>query len=436
MQTTPYDVLGVRPGARGDEIEYAYRGRRSQYHPDRYAQADAETQAWATQKMQELNQAYAALKSGSNANVASPTSARTEQSAPALDGLKVLLQEKIGDGSWNKVYVGKAIPPKKLSGALGSYAEGVHPSKILALLDNTLFGGAKEGLVLFEEGVRFKVDPGNSVRSFAFTEIETIQWDRSKLYINSREVAKFALPDDDACRYLFQLVNECLEASGSSAADSNSRQTPREESGNHGRKDDIETLAKTLTACHRLAVEAVVDEGYGTSSGEDQYNFEQCFNSLFRAVAPHVAHMLDNAIEIRVQGGPRIGVTFFTNFITTLGMLYGLGLAAVPADIRTGMGSIFNDLLDPIERYAEEFIALVEDSLGEELELQSDYVQANATLFASAGRSESELEFMGHTVLGALRRVGLSDAAAKEIVEVSIHNFIRWASTHLSTFAE
>lgn len=36
----PYDILGIRPNAGRDEIELAYKGRRSQYHPDRYAQSD------------------------------------------------------------------------------------------------------------------------------------------------------------------------------------------------------------------------------------------------------------------------------------------------------------------------------------------------------------------------------------------------------------
>ena len=56
-----YDVLGIRPGASPQEIELAYRSRRSQYHPDKYADADADTVKWATQKMQEVNAAYTAL---------------------------------------------------------------------------------------------------------------------------------------------------------------------------------------------------------------------------------------------------------------------------------------------------------------------------------------------------------------------------------------
>lgn len=58
----PYEILGIRLSAGGEEIELAYRGRRSQYHPDRYTSSDAETLNWATSKMQEVNQAYAALR--------------------------------------------------------------------------------------------------------------------------------------------------------------------------------------------------------------------------------------------------------------------------------------------------------------------------------------------------------------------------------------
>lgn len=55
------DTLGVRPGASRNEIELAYRGRRSQYHPDRYAGEGPEAVEWATGRMKEVNVAYQAL---------------------------------------------------------------------------------------------------------------------------------------------------------------------------------------------------------------------------------------------------------------------------------------------------------------------------------------------------------------------------------------
>ncbi|WP_312917227.1 DnaJ domain-containing protein [Stenotrophomonas sp.] len=56
-----YEVLGVRPEAPLWEIEPANKGRRSQYHPDRYAAGGEAAVAWATAKMQAINKACAAL---------------------------------------------------------------------------------------------------------------------------------------------------------------------------------------------------------------------------------------------------------------------------------------------------------------------------------------------------------------------------------------
>lgn len=56
-----YDILGIRPSASEQEIELAYKGRRSQYHPDKYAESDTDTLKWATDQMQAVNKAYAVL---------------------------------------------------------------------------------------------------------------------------------------------------------------------------------------------------------------------------------------------------------------------------------------------------------------------------------------------------------------------------------------
>jgi hypothetical protein len=45
------------------------------------------------------------------------------------------------------------LPPKKLSAALGSYASEIAPAEVLALIDTTVFGGAKEGVLLTENGM-------------------------------------------------------------------------------------------------------------------------------------------------------------------------------------------------------------------------------------------------------------------------------------------
>ena len=56
MAKSPYEVLGVRPGATQDEIKKAYRVMVKKYHPDSYKDHPLET--LAKEKMQEINEAY------------------------------------------------------------------------------------------------------------------------------------------------------------------------------------------------------------------------------------------------------------------------------------------------------------------------------------------------------------------------------------------
>ena len=78
MAKSPYDVLGVRPGATTEEIKKAYRGLVKKYHPDNYQNHPLED--LAKEKMQEINDAYDQL-SNPNANNARNTSNDANQNA-------------------------------------------------------------------------------------------------------------------------------------------------------------------------------------------------------------------------------------------------------------------------------------------------------------------------------------------------------------------
>ena len=196
-----YEVLGVRPSAAQEEIELAYKGRRSQYHPDRYAQSDPETQAWATARMQEVNEAYQVLASAEsratfdrqrNTGHTPRQDARQEHAAPEpriQDAAAILLKP---EWEWfhDKVYARPNIPSKKLEAAIASYAPGVSPEDVIVLLDDTVFGGAKEGLLVTSDALYCK-QKFESPRQLPFKAITQVEpGTDSRVMVNGVEFFK------------------------------------------------------------------------------------------------------------------------------------------------------------------------------------------------------------------------------------------------------
>jgi len=72
MAKSPYEVLGVKPGATPDEIKKAYRTMVKKYHPDNYK--DHPLENLAKEKMQEINEAYDQLTTGNYQHGASNSS--------------------------------------------------------------------------------------------------------------------------------------------------------------------------------------------------------------------------------------------------------------------------------------------------------------------------------------------------------------------------
>ncbi len=60
--TTPWKVLGIKPGASDEAIRAAYQEKVQKYHPDRVEGMGPEVVAVAERHTQEINAAYDALK--------------------------------------------------------------------------------------------------------------------------------------------------------------------------------------------------------------------------------------------------------------------------------------------------------------------------------------------------------------------------------------
>lgn len=62
-------------------------------------------------------------------------------------------KSKISD---DRIYFSPEIPEKKLNNAIAEFARGESPESVLVLIDDSLFGSAKEGLLLSETSIYIK----------------------------------------------------------------------------------------------------------------------------------------------------------------------------------------------------------------------------------------------------------------------------------------
>jgi len=220
-----YEVLGIRPSAGPDEIELAYRGRRSQYHPDRYANSDVETLSWATSKMKELNEAYAALKDPDararfdwersqqkqghqqgrhQSESCGPTPPPLPSLAQALEGLE------LNGEPLERIFIAPHIPRKKLAGALESYGEGLSAKDVVVLIDDTLFGGAREGVLMTEAEIRCKA-VFQRAETRLLGVLSELAADGKHLYIEGERCIELNMPNKGDLKRLFEAVTQYLQ---------------------------------------------------------------------------------------------------------------------------------------------------------------------------------------------------------------------------------
>lgn len=268
-----YDVLGVRRSATAEEISLAYRGRRAQYHPDKYSNSTADALQWATGKMQEVNVAYAVLsdpakrarfdaefkgRSGASdaredeedeegEDDADESGATEDADAPSLR--EVLARRLGGRSGHQRIYLAPNIPMKKLSSALQSYGSGVDADDVVVLVDSTVFGGAREGVMLTQEALLAKDIISDPVR-VKWSDVRRIEGSGSFLYVNARKTAECALVDDTQLERLFATVQVFVAARQSpGASTAGKKQEPRQSGSRRQRNREIfNTVKRNLLA--------------------------------------------------------------------------------------------------------------------------------------------------------------------------------------------
>lgn len=79
----------------------------------------------------------------------------------------------------DKVYVVPEIPEKKLNNAISAIAPSINPEYVLAIIDSTLFGSAKEGLIFTGEGM-YKKYSFEEREEYRFENIKKAEYEVTK----------------------------------------------------------------------------------------------------------------------------------------------------------------------------------------------------------------------------------------------------------------
>lgn len=115
------------------------------------------------------------------------------------------------------VFMAPNIPQKKVQGAIGAYAKGLNPAEIIALIDDTVFGGGAEGMLitddaiyskqLFEDGVSEKISSINSIVAKG-----------KAVYINGNKFFDSNMPEKNSVAKICNLIAHYLSQANSSGA--------------------------------------------------------------------------------------------------------------------------------------------------------------------------------------------------------------------------
>ena len=126
---------------------------------------------------------------------------------------EALLEKLARDKSFGHFFhVTNDIPKKKLNNAIKSYCEdgGVEYETPLVLLDDTVFGSAKNGFLLTEESFNLR-DEDDKVLNISLRDIKSLNISAGRISVNGKGF-KFLSTGEEANWKIFKsLLRECLE---------------------------------------------------------------------------------------------------------------------------------------------------------------------------------------------------------------------------------
>lgn len=107
----------------------------------------------------------------------------------------------------NAIYFKPNIPGDKLSNAINAYGGRVGKSEVLILIDDTFWGSAKEGVLITDDALLFKV-AGHGTGHRELSVLRSAASNKGSISLNGEAVVKLTKAGENELRYVFATLDD------------------------------------------------------------------------------------------------------------------------------------------------------------------------------------------------------------------------------------
>jgi hypothetical protein len=111
----------------------------------------------------------------------------------------------------DRIFFAPQIPPKKLQNALADYAQGAQSERALALIDNSFFGSAKDGVLLTTKHI-YSNEWSSETYSLELGQIESVRFveneDSKEIFLNELAFATIHMADAASVKAFAAMLEE------------------------------------------------------------------------------------------------------------------------------------------------------------------------------------------------------------------------------------
>ena len=109
------------------------------------------------------------------------------------------------------IFIAPDIPAKKMNNALASYAPGINANDVIVLVDDTVWGGAKEGMIITKNKLFSKALMESPIAIDISSQTEITIVDNKIIYVNGEKFCSFTMPDKDSLCKLVTAIAEMIK---------------------------------------------------------------------------------------------------------------------------------------------------------------------------------------------------------------------------------